>query len=238
VISVEQVLGALVARNNARIASLDVGATNPRNLSGVTWHTALVAQLPAIQQEWDAFESAGARLPLLDDLLGESQGASEPWRAGFLVAASRPLDALMRWFPDTVEAVQQVPGIRSALWSLLEPGAHLPPHEGPNRGVLRYHLGIRCHGDTALRVGDTATPYREGEGVLFDDTAEHEAWNYSDVRRVTLFLEVLRPLPRAATYQNRGVQSLLARDHRYRHAGERAAEWEGRLNGGLVVPAR
>ena len=38
------------------------------------------------------------------------------------------------------------------LWSVLDPGSELPEHVGPNAGVLRYHLGVRCGQDAALAV--------------------------------------------------------------------------------------
>ena len=28
------------------------------------------------------------------------------------------------------------------MFSILEPGKHLPPHKGPDNGVLRLHLGL------------------------------------------------------------------------------------------------
>lgn len=42
-------------------------------------------------------------------------------------------------------------------------------------------------------MGDEIRPWREGECLVFDDTAEHEAWNRSDRMRTVLLLDVLRP---------------------------------------------
>ena len=94
--------------------------------------------------------------------------------------------------------------------------------------MLRYHLGVRCGDEAALRIGDLVVPYRDGEAVLFDDTVPHSAWNRGPLRRVTLFGEVERPLPATARWANRAVQSLIALDPRYRDAPARAIEWHRR----------
>ncbi len=208
----------------------DVGAPNPRLLDGVAWHERLVAGFDEVRAEWDAFSGAGGRLPLLDDLIHEEQGSTEPWRAGLLVADGRPVPRLADRFPRTTALALSVPGVRSALWSVLTPGAELPEHVGSNAGVLRYHLGVVCPHGAGLRVGDRAVPYREREGILFDDTAPHSAWNRSAHDRVTLFLELRRPLRGTRDLRNRWTQALIGRDRRYQGAAARATEWDLALN--------
>ena len=225
----EQVLGRMVTANNRRIHAIAEGRPTPRLLEGLDWHDRLVAAYPAIRQEWDRFESVGGRLPLIEDLIAEHQGNDGPWRAGLLVSKGRPV-ALAPEFPATVGALLGVPRLRSALWSYMDPGTELPEHTGPNAGMLRYHLGVRGPDGAALRVGDLVVPYRDGHGVLFDDTALHAAWNRGTERRVTLFCEIERPLPRAATLANRAVQAVISLDSRYREAPRRAEEWDGALN--------
>ena len=100
--------------------------------------------------------------------------------------------------------------------------------------MLRYHLGVRCGEDSALRVGSTVVPFRDREGVLFDDTVPHEAWNRGDEPRVTLFCEVLRPLPRGRAAANRLVQRIISLDPRYRRAPSRAARLHDELNSARI----
>jgi beta-hydroxylase len=195
-------------------------------------HDRLADRFDVIRAEWDAFATAGGRLPRIEQILGEHQGNDGAWRAGLLVAHGRPVPALAVQFPATVAALRWFPGLRSALWSVLEPGTELPEHAGRNAGVLRYHFGVVCEDDTALRVAGTVIPYCEGRGVLFDDTAPHAAWNRGSTARVTLFCEVLRPLPAPTSWLNRATQHLLALDHRYRLAPSRAGEWHAALNPG------
>ena len=227
---VATLFGRAVAANNRVVARADPETSNPRDADRLEWHRRLAASTPRIAAEWSAFADAGGRLPRIEDVLGEGQGNEGPWRMGLLVDHGRTTELARRHFPATVAALAGIPGLAAALWSVLEPGTELGAHRGPNAGVLRYHLGIDCPDGAALRVGDVVVPYRDGEGVLFDDTAVHEAWNHGDRPRVTLFCEVVRPLPPVAAGRNRALQFALSRDPRRRAGVVRADEWYAALN--------
>lgn len=101
--------------------------------------------------------------------------------------------------PKTMAAMSHVPltlvhgRSPSILFSLLRPGARIPPHTGLYNTRLICHLPLLVPPDCALRVGnETRTPV-EGKIWMFDDTMEHEAWNKSDRPRVILLFEVWRP---------------------------------------------
>src|SRR5690606_6389720 len=99
--------------------------------------------------------------------------------------------------PETTRLVEAVPGMRTAFFSLLAPGKSIPPHRGPWRGILRYHLGLLVpepRGRCGIRIGDRVVHWREGESLLFDDSYEHEVWNDTGGWRAVLVLDVLRPL--------------------------------------------
>ncbi len=228
----ERLLGRVVASNNRRMQAhaADRSEPNPRRLGPDHWNQRLEAREHAIRAEWRAFAQAGRRLPELSDLIDEDQGNQGSWQAGLLVSRGRPVPPLADRFPDTIAALLSVPGMWSALWSVLDAGTELPEHQGPNAGVLRYHLGIDCGADSALQVAGTTTPYVDGRGLLFDDTAPHAAWNRGTRRRVTLFCEVVRPARGATRLANLAVQRLLALDHRYAGAPAKAEEWDRTLN--------
>lgn len=228
--AIEQLLGRVVVENNRRVLAHDTGFPNPRPLEGVAWNEELERAWPRIRDEWDGFVASGGLLPRIEQVVDEHQGNQGPWYAGLLVSRGRPCALAVR-FPRTVDALAAVPGVRSALWSVLAPGAELPEHQGPNAGMLRYHLGVRCGSDAGLRVADRVVAYTDGRGVLFDDTAPHAAWNHGGEERVTLFCELERPLPLHLRVPNRIVQSLISTDPRYRGAPERARVWDRRLNG-------
>ncbi|MFZ4667764.1 MAG: aspartyl/asparaginyl beta-hydroxylase domain-containing protein [Microthrixaceae bacterium] len=220
----------LLGLNNALVARGSGDEANPRPVDDLLWNQRLVERAPELRAEWFRFRTAGGRLPRIEDVLGEHQGNTEVWGAGLLWSRGRPAGPLLDRFPLTVDALRQVPGLRSALWSVLAPGTELPEHTGPDAGVLRYHLGIDCPPHCALRVGDVEVPYRDGVGILFDDTAPHAAWNRSSVERVTLFCEIERPVGWPASAVNRLTHALLALDPRYGVAPDRATAWDRSLN--------
>lgn len=231
----DSIAGRLVAWNNALVQSVDSGQQNPRDLEKVDWVTTLTASYPLIKREWTRFTDEGGRLPYIEDLILEDQGNTGAWRAGLLVHNGRPVGPLISRFSSTLDALMLIPGLRSALFSVMEAGAELPEHVGPNAGVLRYHLGVDCPDGSGLMVGDTGFEYRDGQSILFDDTVPHAGWNRGAKERVTLFCEVDRPLTGLVAITNRFVQRLIARDHRYRLAPQRAVEWDAALNHPIEV---
>lgn len=226
----DQAMGRLLAANNRAVRRRDPVVANPREADAHPWHRELLDAAPAIAEEWSAFEAACGRLPRIEELLDEHQGNEGSWRAGLLILRGRPVRPLADRFPAAVEALGHVDGLLYAIWSVLEPGVELREHTGPNAGVLRYHLTVRSNPDAALSVGDRVVPYVAGEGVLFDDTAPHAAWNRGRTPRVSILCEILRPVEPPTSWGNVAVQRLLSLDRRYRAAPRRAAEWDRALN--------
>jgi len=121
------------------------------------------------------------------------------WSAFYLWKDGEPVPANIARCPRTMQAMGKVPLTRianrspSILFSLMRPGAHIPPHAGLVNTRLICHLPLIVPPGCAFRVGnETRTPV-EGKVWVFDDTIEHEAWNRSDRTRVILLFEVWRP---------------------------------------------
>ncbi|HEV7288993.1 aspartyl/asparaginyl beta-hydroxylase domain-containing protein [Sphingomonas sp.] len=112
------------------------------------------------------------------------------WRRGARV------DANIARCPATAAAVGRIPGLESASFAILPPGAHVPRRRGATRGLLTCHLGLIVprDGDVRMRVGDRMVRWAEGETLVFDDTYDHEAWNDTGGTRVVLRVRVRRPL--------------------------------------------
>ncbi len=91
--------------------------------------------------------------------------------------------------PVTTECLEQIPGLTTGGFSILGPDTHIKPHVGYTGEVLRCHLGLIVPENCTLRVADETRAWKEGEVIVFDDTAEHEAWNKSDKARVILLLD-------------------------------------------------
>ena len=117
-----------------------------------------------------------------------------PWRTFGILAFGTWLEGNASRAPKTSALIRQLPRVSLAMFSILDPGKRIPPHLGFNRMVYRYHLGliIPTEGECWIRVGTEKYHWKEGEGVLFDDTYNHEVWNNSPQQRVVLFLDVNR----------------------------------------------
>jgi hypothetical protein len=101
--------------------------------------------------------------------------------------------------PKTLLALRNAPLAQlryrspSILFSLLKPGAHIPPHHGLINTRLVCHLPVIVPGHCRFRVGNDERDWEEGRAWAFDDTIEHEAWNRSDRTRVILLFDIWRP---------------------------------------------
>ncbi len=118
------------------------------------------------------------------------------WKTYFLYGYGYKVEENIQKCPKTTALVEKIPGMKTAFFSILAPGKHIPPHRGPYAGVLRYHLGLIVPDPEKIkiRVGNDIGHWHEGDSLIFDDTYEHEVWNDSDSYRVVLFVDFVRPL--------------------------------------------
>lgn len=81
----------------------------------------------------------------------------------------------------------------SAMFSLLKPNTHIPPHTGVSNVRLVTHIPLIIPEDCGFRVGNQTRSWELGKAMIFDDTIEHEAWNNSDKLRVVLIFDIWHP---------------------------------------------
>jgi aspartate beta-hydroxylase len=132
---------------------------------------------------------------------GDSSGMQEnpDWSAFYLLRDGEIMADNAARCPKTIEALADFPLVHvpnrspSVLFSLLRPGARIPPHTGIVNTRLICHLPLLVPPGCGLRVGNETRVPVEGKAWLFDDTIEHEAWNMSDRPRVILLFEMWRP---------------------------------------------
>jgi aspartyl/asparaginyl beta-hydroxylase (cupin superfamily) len=127
------------------------------------------------------------------------------WKTFFLCGYGKSSARNIWACPQTWAAVRRIPGLKTAMFSVLEPGKHLPPHRGPYNGVLRLHLGLIIPEPTDLlgiRVGSSVCGWGVGKALIFDDAYEHEAWNNTSHTRVVLFIDFVKPLRFPASLLN------------------------------------
>jgi beta-hydroxylase len=118
------------------------------------------------------------------------------WKRFYVKWYDEALPSARALCPKTVELVQAIPSVNAALFALLPPGSRLGEHRDPFAGSLRYHLGLLTPNSDDCRIYVDGRPYswRDGEGVLFDETYVHSAINDTDQIRIILFCDVGRPL--------------------------------------------
>jgi aspartyl/asparaginyl beta-hydroxylase (cupin superfamily) len=81
----------------------------------------------------------------------------------------------------------------NAMFSLLAPGAHIPPHTGVANTRLVCHLALIVPPGCWFRVGGETRDWEPGKAWVFDDTIEHEAMNPSEALRVIFIVDTWHP---------------------------------------------
>jgi beta-hydroxylase len=181
-----------------------------------------------VRRECESLMRIRHRLTDVENLAGKYTSGgihSIAWKA-FMFKSHRFIEPNCALAPRTAALLRNIPGLYTAFFSVLEAGQYITPHWGYWKGFLRYHLGViipRNNADGAcwLRVNANRTDnakhdasliergeyyrWREGEGVMFDDTRLHDAKNGSDQVRVILWLDVRRKLPPALNALNTAI---------------------------------
>jgi beta-hydroxylase len=168
-----------------------------------------------IRAELDVLLAERDRIPNFQDISRDQALLTEgtEWKTFFFFAYGHEAERNCARCPETLRLLRFIPGLKTAMFSILAPGKHIPEHRGPYKGVLRYHLGLvipRPAGDCRIRVRDEVRVWEEGKSLIFDDSHLHEAWNDSGSYRVVLFVDFVRPLPFPLSVLNRLVLRRIA----------------------------
>lgn len=163
------------------------------------WAADVEKAFPNIRAELEQVLARKSELPNFHDISTDVKTISNDtkWKTFFLAGFGIPSERNIALCPRTWEAVRHIPGLKTAMFSIFEPGKHLPAHRGPYNGVLRMHLGLivpEPRDKIAIRVDRQVCHWEEGKVLIFDDAYEHEAWNHSDKTRVVLFVDFVKPL--------------------------------------------
>ena len=171
------------------------------------WTAEIEHEWRAIRAELDRVLTRKEELPGFHELATDVSTISQDrgWKTFLLAGYGFKSDANIRLCPETWRICQKIPGLITVMFSILEPGKHLPPHRGPYNGVLRLHLGLivpEPREQLGIRVEKDLYRWKEGEAVIFDDAFEHEAWNRTPHTRVVLFVDFRKPLRFPANFLN------------------------------------
>jgi aspartyl/asparaginyl beta-hydroxylase (cupin superfamily) len=180
------------------------------------WVKMLEEKHEVILSELSGILKTQQKIPLFSDLSEEQKRITpgDDWRVYLMIAYGKTLPNAVATCPQTISLLHKIPGIESAMFSILEPGAKILPHRGPYNGVLRYHLGLivpQNFNDCGIRIHQTIYHWQKGQSIIFDDSFEHEVWNNTAENRVVLFIDFDRPLPFPVNIINKLFLNLLAR---------------------------
>ncbi len=227
-LSAQNVLEAFVARESVLP---DTPIYNPADFA---WLADVESEWLAVRAELDQVMVHREQMPSFHEIIKEVSTIStdDTWKTFFLIGAGMDCSGNAARCPETLRLLQQVPGVTTAFFSILGPGKHIPAHRGAYNGVLRLHLGLkvpepqeRCR----IRIGDQFHVWKEGEGVVFDDTYNHEVWNETEGWRVVLFVDFARPLKQPWHWLNRKLIGLGPLAPFLREAGRKQKAWEAKF---------
>jgi aspartyl/asparaginyl beta-hydroxylase (cupin superfamily) len=160
-----------------------------------------------LEQHWQVIseEAVAIRaqdIPSLGDISFDHGriAADRRWRSFFIKGYGYRINSNCARAPRTAALIEQVPGLVTACFSVLEAGGHIPRHWGMTKGMLTYHLALktpqgreRCRmnleGPEQLHV----LAWEEGQSFVFDDMYNHEVWNETQEDRYLLLIQVKRP---------------------------------------------
>jgi beta-hydroxylase len=163
------------------------------------WTTYLTENWTAIRDEAQALTRDPMSIPSLREISVDHEkiAVDERWRSFFLWGYGIRSDRNCARCPETARVLERIPGLVTAMYSLMLPGAHVPRHTGPTKAIVTAHMGLivpRDRDQCRMAIGDHEVVWQGGRVAIFDDMFPHEVWNDTEDRRVILLLHVKRPL--------------------------------------------
>jgi aspartyl/asparaginyl beta-hydroxylase (cupin superfamily) len=222
----------LADRLEARMAAASrVGDRPVMDPSVFPWVHDVERDWRLVREELDAVMPFREQMPSFQDILKEvgKIQADQQWKTFFLKGVGMDCTANAARCPRTMQVLGRIPGVKTAFFSILSPGKHIPAHRGPFVGVLRLHLALmvpepreKCR----IRIADQIHSWEEGRCLVFDDTYNHEVWNDTDGYRVVLFVDFARPMRRPYGWLNEWLLGLATLAPFIREANDRQTRWE------------
>lgn len=161
---------------------------------------AIRAELQALLEQDEGFTPYVAYKPGQPVNQWSELNHSPRWNAYHLWQHGEPIKEHIARCPETANALNAVDKANidgmapNVMFSILAPHTHIPPHNGETNARLVAHLPLIVPEHCSLRVGFEQRGWIVGEGLVFDDSIEHEARNDSDHLRAVLIFDVWNPL--------------------------------------------
>lgn len=116
------------------------------------------------------------------------------WKLFGLILYGQPIEENIKYCPNTINLLNQFSNIIvNAGFSCLEPGVTTQLHKDFNNTIWRCHIPIYIpNGNTALNVNGDILKWDDKNFFIFDDTYDHQAWNYTKEKRIVLIIDILK----------------------------------------------
>ena len=199
------------------------------------WVSTLENNWQAIADELEVVLQYTDDLPRFQDISpdqGNNISQDNLWKTFFFYGYGVKMQQNCDYCPQTTRIIEQIPGLKTAFFSILLPGKHIPEHRGPYKGVLRCHLPLKvpqARKKCAIRVENEIHHWEEGKVVVFDDSYPHEAWNKTDEVRVVLFLDIVRPMSFPASIVNHLLINAIRWSPFIRDAEKNQQKWDRKI---------
>jgi len=161
-------------------------------------------ELARLQENWPVIRAEAENLLALkkikaaeqNDDAGFNSFFKNGWKRFYLKWYDASHPSAERLCPQTYALLQSIPSVKAAMFAELPPGGKLNPHRDPFAGSMRYHLGLATPNDDRcfIDVDGERHSWRDGQGVVFDETFIHWAINGSESDRIILFCDIERPM--------------------------------------------
>ena len=187
----------LVDRFLMRFAGTDDYEIFPNAL--FPWTSYLEANWSVIRDEAEGLLRDGIPVPSLREISPDHKkiALDDKWRSFFFWGYGTRIQSNCARCPETARILERIPGLLSALYSVMLPGVHVPRHTGPTKAIITAHLGLAIPAkreSCRMQVNERKVIWEQGRVVIFDDMNPHEVWNDTDEVRIVLLLHLKRPL--------------------------------------------
>ncbi len=108
------------------------------------WTAELEKNWQDVRAELDSLLKNEGAIPALRDISPDHRRIAKDhnWRSFFLWGYGYKIEENCKLCPKTAELLSVVPGLNSAFFSILKPGAHIPLHLGVTKRIITCHLAL------------------------------------------------------------------------------------------------
>ncbi|MBC7490206.1 MAG: lipid A hydroxylase LpxO [Glaciimonas sp.] len=160
--------------------------------------------LKILEDNWETIRNEAQALTGMEKIRAAGKNDDAGFNSFFKVGWKR---FYLKWYnanhpsaeqfcPKTVALLRRTPSVKAAMFAELPPGGKLNLHRDPFAGSMRYHLGLMTPNDDRcfIEVNGERYSWRDGQGMVFDETYMHWAQNGSDVNRIIILCDIERPM--------------------------------------------